>query len=42
MTIEQQIEDVFKQECNRDSDKIITGFYYTFSEYNGTSVFEEI
>ena len=42
MTIEEQIEDVFKQECNRVADKTISGFYYTFSEYNGTSIYDEI
>ena len=38
----EEIQELFKSEQNRNFKKNISGFYYTESQYNGTSIEDEI
>jgi len=42
LTIEDQISQLIKNECSRSQEKIISGFYYTQSQYEGTNIEDEI
>lgn len=42
MTIEQEIKDLFTEEKNRKYKKMISGFYLTESEYEGTNIEDEV
>lgn len=42
MISSEEIQDLFKSEQNRNFKKIISGFYYTESQYNGNPVENEI
>lgn len=35
MTIEQEIQELFKEESSREDEKLQSGFYKTLAEYNG-------
>ena len=41
-TKEEEIQELFMIESNRCQKKIIPGFYYTQSQYEGTSLYKDI